>query len=201
MKKIVVSLNGGPLVGKGRAGRNIREIEPGAEIFSMGEALRDVVKTGTTLGKEIEGYMKLGELVPDRIYMEVLTNHLRSLFLGSAPVVVLDGVIRDLKQAMKFQDIFCQYREGKVFKQIVLNVPKNICFERFKQSKAGRDLTRANRVDDLDEQVFEHRWNIFQNLTVPAIHHLQMNHVPTRALEGNEAADQIFKIKDFLVAA
>jgi len=64
---------------------------------STGDAFRAAAKQGTDLGREVQGYMDRGELVPDRIVVEVVSRYLFGP--GRPPGFVLDGFPRTISQA------------------------------------------------------------------------------------------------------
>ncbi|MDD5441267.1 MAG: nucleoside monophosphate kinase, partial [Candidatus Omnitrophica bacterium] len=61
--------------------------------ISLGDILRDEVKKQSTLGKEVESYMKQGLLVPD----EVVGKVIKETITGND--FILDGYPRNDKQA------------------------------------------------------------------------------------------------------
>jgi adenylate kinase len=65
--------------------------------LSTGDMLRSAVKAGTKLGKEAEGYMAAGKLVPDTLVLEMLKERLKEP--DTARGFILDGFPRNVQQA------------------------------------------------------------------------------------------------------
>jgi adenylate kinase len=89
-------LLGPPGVGKGTQGRLLAE-RFDVPWLSSGDILRDAVREGTTLGKRVERYMRQGELVEDRLIVELMGERLRRADAQSG--FILDGYPRTRGQA------------------------------------------------------------------------------------------------------
>jgi len=72
--------------------------------ISSGDILREAVKKGTPLGKQAEGFMKRGELVPDSIILELLKEEMEKEKKG----FILDGFPRNPDQAKKLDQILLE---------------------------------------------------------------------------------------------
>ncbi|MGB5225047.1 MAG: nucleoside monophosphate kinase, partial [Arenicellales bacterium] len=68
-------LLGAPGAGKGTVAKLLTQIDGSVQI-STGDILRGAVRDGTGLGKEAEGYMNRGELVPDSLIMGIMGERL-----------------------------------------------------------------------------------------------------------------------------
>lgn len=64
---------------------------------STGNMLRDAMKNGTALGKQVKTYMDLGELVPDELILGIVKE--RTSLPDCENGFILDGVPRTLAQA------------------------------------------------------------------------------------------------------
>ena len=71
-------LLGAPGAGKGTVAKLLTAIDGSVQI-STGDILRGAVQAGTDLGKEAEGYMNRGDLVPDELIMGIMEKRLRKL--------------------------------------------------------------------------------------------------------------------------
>ncbi len=69
--------------------------------LSTGDLLRAAVSGGTPLGREAEGYMRAGRLVPDDLVLQILEERLRSPEAREG--FILDGYPRNLAQAMELE--------------------------------------------------------------------------------------------------
>ncbi len=70
--------------------------EWGLQHISTGDILRAEVRQGTALGKEAQGYMERGELVPDDLIIRMMEEKLKSL---TDTGYILDGFPRTVAQA------------------------------------------------------------------------------------------------------
>lgn len=89
-------LLGAPGAGKGTVAKLLTEIDGSVQI-STGDILRGAVKAGTDLGKEAQGYMNRGDLVPDDLIMGIMGDRL--LEDDCKKGFLLDGFPRTIPQA------------------------------------------------------------------------------------------------------
>ncbi len=87
---------GPPGAGKGTQGATISE-KYSIPLISTGDILRANVKDGTELGKEAAGFMERGELVPDRLVLEMVASRLGRDDCANG--FILDGFPRNTAQA------------------------------------------------------------------------------------------------------
>lgn len=87
---------GSPGVGKGSIAREIIK-EKGILLISTGDLIRDSISKNSELGKKVKGYYDKGELVPDKIMVELLKN--RVLQEDCMNGFILDGFPRTITQA------------------------------------------------------------------------------------------------------
>jgi len=66
-------------------------------VIATGDIFRAEVKSGSTLGKKVAGYLKSGTLVPDKVVNEVLRNWLNKP--ESSRGAIFDGYPRTVEQA------------------------------------------------------------------------------------------------------
>jgi adenylate kinase len=64
-------LLGAPGAGKGTVAKLLTEVDGSVQI-STGDILRGAVAAGTELGKEAQGFMDAGDLVPDELIMGIM---------------------------------------------------------------------------------------------------------------------------------
>jgi len=129
----------------------------GVPHISSGELLRRHVASGTTLGREVTGYLDRGELAPDDLVMAVVDEALA----GAASGYILDGFPRTLSQAEK-----AEARRGGAFADAVvfLDVADGVARRRMAQRLAGRS-------DDRDRGVIDRRLRTFHEETDPVVHY------------------------------
>jgi len=90
--------------------------------ISTGDLVRQEIKNGTGIGKEIEGYSKRGELVPDDIIIELLRKRISPSDCSGG--FILDGFPRTVPQAKALEKI------TSIDVVINLDVPDEIIVER-----------------------------------------------------------------------
>jgi len=90
--------------------------------ISTGDLVRQEIKDGTGIGKEIEGYSKRGELVPDDIIIELLRKRISQPSCSGG--FILDGFPRTVPQAKALEKI------TPMDVVINLDVPDEIIVER-----------------------------------------------------------------------
>lgn len=90
--------------------------------ISTGDLVRQEIKDGTGIGKEIEGYSKRGELVPDDIIIELLRKRISPSDCSGG--FILDGFPRTVPQAKALEKI------TSIDVVINLDVPDEIIVER-----------------------------------------------------------------------
>lgn len=124
MKAIV--LFGAPGSGKGTVAEKLKVLT-GYIHISTGDMLREAVKAGTAVGREAEGYMKKGALVPDEVIIRLVEERLDK---GSADdLYMFDGFPRTVPQAELLEKSLAG-RGGKVAHVIFLDTPRDVLLQR-----------------------------------------------------------------------
>lgn len=93
---------GAPGSGKGTLSDGLKK-ELEIKHLSTGDILRDLVKSGGDIGKEVAGYLERGDLVPDEVVIEVVKDNLSKL--GTESGVLFDGFPRTIVQAKALDEI------------------------------------------------------------------------------------------------
>lgn len=117
---------GPPGAGKGtQAARLAQELH--IPHVSTGDALRAAVASGTKLGREADGYMKAGQLVPDPLVVAIVAE---ALHAGSAHEgFLLDGFPRTLVQAERLASIVA------VDRVVAFHIPEDELLDRLTQRR------------------------------------------------------------------
>jgi len=92
---------GMPGAGKGTHAAALREKLNIVQI-STGDMLRVAVAAGSALGREAEGYINRGELVPDHLVVELVRQRVKEADCASG--FILDGFPRTLEQAKALRE-------------------------------------------------------------------------------------------------
>lgn len=98
-------LLGLPGAGKGTQGDLIAE-RYGIPHIASGSLIRDAVASGSELGRAIESYMRRGELVPDELTIDMVSERLSRD--DCAQGWILDGFPRTVRQAIALDERLAQ---------------------------------------------------------------------------------------------
>ena len=129
--------------------------------LSSGDLFRKEVAAGTEIGTEAAGYLARGDLVPDRLVIEMLGPHV--IEAARQGGYVLDGFPRTLTQAEE------AYRVAQEVSGIELQAVVHLKVSRTELMR--RLLARADadgRQDDT-EPVIRHRLEVYDRETAPML--------------------------------
>lgn len=119
-------LLGAPGAGKGTVAKLLTALDGSVQI-STGDILRGAVQAGTDLGKEAEGYMKRGDLVPDSLIMGIMEKRLQESDCENG--FLLDGFPRTIPQAEALTELL-EKLNIKVDMVVDIDVPRDVIFDR-----------------------------------------------------------------------
>ena len=148
-----------PGAGKGTQGDRLAEVY-GVPHLATGDMLRQHVEEGTEVGLEAKRFMDRGELVPDRVVVELVARHLS----GPEPLpgFVLDGFPRTLPQAKTAYD--WGRAHDRTFQGVIsLDVPEDELVRRLLER--GK---RSGRSDDT-EATIRNRLTVYAESTRPLL--------------------------------
>ena len=148
-----------PGAGKGTQGVRLAEAY-GVPHLSTGDMLRDEVVAATPLGLEATEYMDRGELVPDRLIVDLITERIDSN--TDTDGFVLDGFPRTMPQALAAYDDARRREPARTFHAAIsLAVPEGELVRRL--IERGR---QSGRPDDT-EQTIRRRLKVYRENTQP----------------------------------
>ncbi len=212
-------LVGPPGSGKGtQAAELVRRF--GLTHLSTGDLLRAAVRSGSELGRRVEGILASGELVPDAVMAELVGERVRGLGDGW----LLDGYPRTLPQAEQLAALLAELGQD-VAAVVVIEVPDEEIVRRLAgrltcgdcgavtsreaAAAAGGAALRcphcgganlATRPDDREETV-RNRLGVFRRMTQPAVELLGRRY-PLWRVDGRGApADVAQRIAGAFAAA
>ena len=119
-------LLGAPGAGKGTVAKMLTAIDGSVQI-STGDILRGAVQAGTELGKEADGYMTRGDLVPDSLIMGIMENRLQEKDCEKG--FLLDGFPRTIPQAEALTELL-EKLNIKLDMVVDIDVPRDVIFDR-----------------------------------------------------------------------
>lgn len=159
-----ILLFGAPGAGKGTQGK-ILGLVPGFFHLACGDVFRSL-DVNSTLGKEFLEYSSRGELVPDNLTIEMWRQNAHaqttlSLFKPKSDLLILDGIPRNQSQA----EAMDEYLD-------VLLVVHLVCPDLDEMvRRMKRRAVKENRLDDADEEVIRHRFDVYDRDTRPVLEH------------------------------
>lgn len=153
---------GVPGVGKGTQGRILSNI-PGIFHCASGDIFRSL-DPDSPEGQEANSYLAKGNLVPDeltlRIWRRWIENEIAERrFDPRSDLLLLDGIPRNVPQCQMLED------DIKVMRVIYLAATTD-------EPMIARIKQRAeieNRVDDTDEEVIRHRFEVYRKESAPVL--------------------------------
>jgi len=119
-------LLGAPGAGKGTVAKLLTALDGSVQI-STGDILRGAVQAGTELGKEADGYMKRGDLVPDSLIMGIMEKRLQEP--DCAKGFLLDGFPRTIPQAEALK-VLLKKLGIKLDMVVSIDVPREVILDR-----------------------------------------------------------------------
>jgi len=180
LENSVILLVGSPLSGKSTQGNLLGKVLKRPYV-SSGDLFRNEVNSGSILGQEIKKYMDNGELIPNELTTSFLTNKLSDEIYNNG--MILDGYPRNLSHLQIFNEILMNL-DRKIFVVIYLNV-----------SKPNLDQRRKERSrNDDDQKIFERRYSIFQEETIPLINLFKSRNILIDIQTNSESIDEIHQL-------
>ncbi|NOX26075.1 MAG: nucleoside monophosphate kinase, partial [Deltaproteobacteria bacterium] len=121
-----VMLLGAPGAGKGTVAKLLTALDGSVQI-STGDILRAEVRAGSELGKEAQGYMNAGDLVPDSVIMGMMEKRLQEPDCQKG--FLLDGFPRTIPQAEELKKLMAKLN---IDLDMVVNidVPRDVILDR-----------------------------------------------------------------------
>lgn len=200
---------GPPGAGKGTQARMIAE-KYGIPQISTGDILREEVKKGSALGREAKSYMDKGELVPDKLIIDIILKRLDEG--GASKGYILDGFPRTVAQAAAFTSALSE-RDERVDSVISIEVERGELIRRLSGRRTcvecgamfhvhfdppRRDAVcdkcggKLIRRDDDNEETVANRLEVYRKQTEPLINYYEGSGV-FKAVDGMGSIEDILK--------
>ncbi len=159
-----VLLFGAPGAGKGTQGRVLGTI-PGFFHLACGDVFRSL-DIGSEAGRLAAEYIGRGDLVPDDLTLKIWHKGLMgrvavSDYKPREDLLVLDGIPRNRDQAVLLEE----YVDVLALVHLVCNDEAAAIL------RMRRRAIRENRIDDANEQVIRHRFEVYHSVTQPVLDH------------------------------
>lgn len=204
-----IILLGPPGAGKGTQAKSISEAYHIPHI-STGDIFRKNITEKTPLGVEAKGYMDRGQLVPDELTINLVTDRLQNEDCKNG--YLLDGFPRTVKQAEAL-DAFLNKNGNSIDAALLIDVPFSFILERMTGrrvcSECGASYHVNNnppkvegkcdlcggaliqRKDDSENTVNE-RLDVYEKQTQPLVEYYKKNNI-LKAIDGTRAIDKVFE--------
>ncbi len=184
--RMQIVVMGPPGAGKGTQARKIME-RYGIPHISTGDILRSEVARDTELGRQVKGIMVKGELVDDRIVLNLIDARLAEPDCDKG--FILDGFPRTIPQADGLERIL-ERQDKKGLLVIDIAVPDKVLMTR---------LLARQRVDDTEETI-ANRIRVYHDQTSPLIAYYEERDLLVR-VDGNQPIEAVFGEIDAVLAA
>ena len=149
-----------PGAGKGTQAK-LLSAHYGIAHISSGDVFRREVEAGTELGRVVAEYLARGDLVPDELVLQILTQPV--IEAAGTGGYVLDGFPRSLGQAEEAYKVAKQVSGIELQAVVHLIVPRAELLRRLRARAAAED-----RGDD-DEAIIAHRLDVYDSETEPML--------------------------------
>ena len=175
-----VVMLGPPGAGKGTQATRLTRLW-GIPHISTGAILRDAIKAGTPLGREVQAIIERGALIDDMTITRIVCERVSAA--DAARGFLLDGFPRTVTQAESLDD-FMRGRGDLVIVEIALSeeevlrrlASRMICSECGANAQDDREVSTCHdcggplvpRADDA-EQVVRERLNVYRRQTAPLV--------------------------------
>ena len=176
-----IILCGAPGSGKGTQSAFIAQ-KYGVQHLSTGDVLRAEIATGSDLGKQIDGLISKGNLVPDDMMYGVIENYIASL-PDDCKGTIFDGYPRTVAQAESLTKLLEKYHKEAIM--IDLLVDEQLLIQRLLER--GKSSGRAD--DNLN--TIRHRIAVYHQQTEP-IAHYYLHHGNYCPVNGNHNMADVF---------
>jgi adenylate kinase len=202
-----VIIMGPPGVGKGTQATDLAAYM-GVPHIATGDLFRDAAQQGTPLGRQAQGYMERGELVPDELTIALLLDRLKQS--DATKGALLDGFPRTVPQAEALDAALAE-RGRAVGRALYLTAPREVLIDRlagrwlcrncqtpyhetFSPAKIAGQCDRCGgelyqRADDQRDTV-ERRLDVYMNQTLPVVDYYRNKGVLAE-LNGNQEIEAV----------
>lgn len=195
-------LLGAPGAGKGTVAQEL-VAEFGVAHISTGDLLRAAVKGGTELGVQAKKYMDAGELVPDKLVIDLVKERLAAD--DAQQGFILDGFPRNTAQAVTLDsELSALGRE--IDCALLVDVAPEVIIDRLSSRRtcracgytapAGVDTCprcggEMYQRDDDKPETIQHRLDVYESQTSPLIEYYK-GHAILKEVDGDRPVDEVY---------
>ena len=204
-----IVLLGAPGAGKGTQAQKLVE-EFGVAHISTGDLLRAAVKAGTKLGVKAKEYMDAGQLVPDKLVVDLVKERLAAD--DAKKGVILDGFPRNTAQAVTLDSALADMGLS-LDAALLVDVKAEVIVERLSSRRTCRDCGYTapagvdvcpscggemyQRDDDKPETI-QNRLNVYESQTAPLVEYYKGKGL-LKVVDGDRPVDDVYAdVKELL---
>lgn len=204
-----IVLLGAPGAGKGTQAQKLVE-EFGVAHISTGDLLRAAVKAGTKLGVKAKEYMDAGQLVPDKLVVDLVKERLAAD--DAKKGFILDGFPRNTAQAVTLDSALADMGLS-LDAALLVDVKADVIVERLSSRRTCRDCGYTapagvdvcpscggemyQRDDDKPETI-QNRLNVYESQTAPLVEYYKGKGL-LKAVDGDRPVDDVYAdVKELL---
>ena len=197
-----IVLLGAPGAGKGTQAQKLVE-EFGVAHISTGDLLRAAVKAGTKLGVKAKEYMDAGQLVPDKLVVDLVKERLAAD--DAKKGFILDGFPRNTAQAVTLDSALADMGLS-LDAALLVDVKAEVIVERLSSrltcrdcgytAPAGVDVCPScggemyQRDDDKPETI-QNRLNVYESQTAPLVEYYKGKGL-LKVVDGDRPVDDVY---------
>ena len=204
-----IVLLGAPGAGKGTQAQKLVE-EFGVAHISTGDLLRAAVKAGTKLGVKAKSYMDNGQLVPDKLVVDLVTERLDAD--DAQKGFILDGFPRNTAQAVTLDSALAEMGRS-LDAALLVDVKPDVIVKRLSSRRtckecgytapAGVDSCPScggemyQRDDDKPETI-QKRLDVYESQTAPLVEYYRGKEL-LKSVDGDRPVDEVYAdVKELL---
>ena len=197
-----IVLLGAPGAGKGTQAQKL-VADFGFAHISTGDLLRAAVKAGTKLGDKAKSYMDAGQLVPDRLVVDLVTERLNDD--DARRGFILDGFPRNTAQAVTLDSALSDLGR-ELNAALLIDVSPEVIVRRLSSRRTCRECgyTASAGVDtcprcggemyqrdDDKPETIQQRLDVYKQQTAPLVEYYR-GHGILVVIDGDRAADEVY---------
>lgn len=178
-----IVLFGAPGCGKGTQAALLKE-HYGIEHVSTGQVIRDQIRCGTELGKQVQACIERGELAPDELVISMIADYLAEH--RDSAGCIFDGFPRTTAQAEAFD---------RLLAELGLQVDLMVRIKVEEQELIRRILLRgkdSGRADDASEEVIRQRLEVYWAQTAIVAEHYKAQGKYVK-VDGEGTIEEVFE--------
>ena len=197
-----IVLLGAPGAGKGTQAQMLVK-EFGVAHISTGDLLRAAVKAGSKLGREAKSYMDAGELVPDKLVIDLVKERLSED--DAQKGFILDGFPRNTAQAVTLDSELDEMGRS-LDAALLVDVASEVIIGRLSSRRTCKDCGHTGTIDETScptcggemyqrdddkPETIAHRLETYENKTAPLVEYYR-GHGILKVVDGDRPVEEVY---------